>query len=94
MAGLDRDVVFVGLTRPQTFAGVTYVVVVFNVVVTTELFLLFKSIWVLVPALLVHAVAWLGSLREPRVFDIWLICASRCPRVRSWPIWRCNSYRP
>ena len=94
MSGLDRDAVFVALTRPQTFAGVTYTVVVMNAVLTTELFFLFKSPWVLVAAVLLHAGAWLASLREPRIFDIWLVKASRCPRTRTWSIWRCNSYRP
>jgi type IV secretion system protein VirB3 len=94
MGGLDRDVVFVALTRPQTFAGVTYSIVVINVVATTELFLIFKTPLVLVAALLLHAAAWIASLREPRIFDIWLVRVSRCPRVRTWSIWRCNSYRP
>jgi type IV secretion system protein VirB3 len=94
MSQLDRDVVFTALTRPQTFAGVTYGVVVLNVVATTELFLLFKSPWVLLAALVFHVGAWLASLREPRIFDIWLIGASRCPRARTWWFWRCNSYRP
>jgi type IV secretion system protein VirB3 len=94
VSGLDRDAVFVALTRPQTFGGVSYGMVVLNAVITTELFLLFKSPWVLAAAVLFHAVAWLASLREPRIFDIWLVKASRCPRVRTWSIWRCNSYRP
>jgi type IV secretion system protein VirB3 len=93
LANLDRDVLFVGLTRPQTFAGVTYGFVVLNVVATTELFLLFKSPWVFIGAVALHGVGWLACLREPRIFDIWLIKAARCPRVRTWSIWRCNSYR-
>lgn len=94
MSGLDRDIIFVALTRPQTFAGVTYGVVVVNAVVSTELFLLSKSVWVLGFAALFHLVAWLASLREPRSFDIWLVKTSRCPRPKTWSIWRCNSYRP
>ena len=93
MASLDRDVLFIGLTRPQTFAGVTYSFAILNGVVTTELFLVFKSPWVLLAALIVHAVGSLACLREPRIFDIWLTRTSRCPRVRTWAIWRCNSYR-
>jgi type IV secretion system protein VirB3 len=93
MGGLDRDVVFLALTRPQTFAGVTYGVVIANVVISTELFLLFKSPWVLAVAVILHVGGWLASLREPRVFDIWFVKASRCPRVKTWSTWRCNSYR-
>ncbi len=93
MSSLHRDLIFTGLTRPQTFAGVTYSFMVLNVVVTTELFLLFKSPLVLVAALIFHGIGWLACLREPRIFDIWLVKVARCPRVRTWKIWRCNSYR-
>ncbi|MBX9881328.1 MAG: type IV secretion system protein VirB3 [Sphingomonas sp.] len=93
MSTLDRDPLFVALTRPQMFAGVTYSYFVINAVVTTELFLIFKSTWVLLAALVVHAVGYLACLGEPRFFDLWLVKASRCPRGRNHAIWRCNSYR-
>jgi type IV secretion system protein VirB3 len=65
-----------------------------NAVVATELFLILKSAWVLAGALLIHAVGVLLCLKEPRVFDLWLARVSRCPRVKNYPVWGCNSYRP
>lgn len=94
MNGLERDPLFVALTRPQMFAGVTYSYFVANAIVATELFLIFKSVWALVAALAVHLVGVLACLREPRFFDLWLARVSRCPRVRNHKIWQCNSYRP
>ena len=94
MNGLDRDTVFVALTRPQMFAGVTYTWFIANAVLATELFLIFRSVWVLVAALLIHGAGMLACLREPRFFDLWITRASRCPRVPNHRIWRCNSYRP
>ena len=94
MNGLERDHLFVALTRPQLFAGVTYGVFVVNLILTTELFLIFRSAWVILPALLVHGVGVLVSVREPRIFDLWLTRVGRCPRVRNHAVWRCNSYRP
>jgi type IV secretion system protein VirB3 len=94
LSQLERDTLFVGLTRPQMLAGVTYSFVIINAVVTTELFLILKTPWVLAAALAVHAIGWLACLREPRIFDIWLVKMSRCARTRTWSIWRCNSYRP
>jgi type IV secretion system protein VirB3 len=41
-----------------------------------------------------HGAGILLCLREPRVFDLWLIRVSRCPRVKNHRLWRCNSYRP
>ena len=94
MAQLDRDPVFGALTRPQMFAGVTYSYFVLNAVVTIELFLLTKSFWALVAALVIHVVGYLACLKEPRFFDLWLVKVSRCPRVRNAAFWRCNSYSP
>ncbi|MFA6125646.1 MAG: type IV secretion system protein VirB3 [Sphingomonas sp.] len=94
MAGIDRDPLFVALTRPQMFAGVTYSYFIINGVVATELFLVFHSAWVLLAAVLVHLVGMVLSVREPRIFDLWLTRVRTCPRVRNHAIWQCNSYRP
>lgn len=94
MNGLERDTLFVALTRPQMFAGVTYSFFIANAVIATELFLIFKSIWVLAFALVIHILGVLLCLREPRFFDLWLTRVGRCPRVKNFAIWRCNSYRP
>lgn len=94
MNGLDRDALFVALTRPQMFAGVTYSYFVANAVIATELFLVFRSVWAVVAAVVVHLIGMVLCLREPRFFDLWLARAGRCPRVRNHALWRCNSYRP
>jgi type IV secretion system protein VirB3 len=94
MNGLERDTLFVALTRPQMFAGVTYSFFIANAVLATELFLVFHSIWAVVAALIAHAVGVLLCLREPRFFDLWLTRVGRCPRIKNFAIWRCNSYRP
>ncbi|WP_155264424.1 type IV secretion system protein VirB3 [Sphingomonas segetis] len=94
MNSIEPDTLFVGLTRPQMFAGVTYSLFVTNVVVGTELFLIFKSLWVIGAALLLHGAGMLLCLKEPRFFDLWLARVSKCPRVRNHQVWGCNSYRP
>jgi type IV secretion system protein VirB3 len=90
----DRDVLFVALTRPQMLLGVTYGYAIGNAIVTTELFLIFRSIWVLLAALILHGLGWVACTKDARVFDLWLIKARCCPRVRNFGYWRCNSYRP
>jgi type IV secretion system protein VirB3 len=90
---LDRTPLFTALTRPQMFAGVTYNYFVINAVAAAELFLIFRSPWVLLVALVLHGVGVLLCLREPRIVDLWLARVSQCPRVRNHNIWRCNSYR-
>lgn len=91
---MHRTTVFVALTRPQMFAGVTYNFFILNAIVSAELFLVFKSIWALGIALVIHGAGALLSLHEPRVFELWLTRVSRCPRVPNYSLWQCNSYRP
>lgn len=76
------------------FAGVTYNYFVINAVLAAELFLVFRSVWVLLIALFVHGVGVLLCLREPRIIDLWLTRIAQCPRIRNYSVWRCNSYRP
>jgi type IV secretion system protein VirB3 len=90
---LRSDILFVALTRPQMFAGVTYSYFVINAVIGVELFLLFRSFWVLAASLVVHGVGMLFSLREPRFADLWLTRVRNCPRVKNHDLWQCNSYR-
>jgi type IV secretion system protein VirB3 len=94
MSALERDTLFVGLTRPQMFAGVTYSLFVTNLVIATELFLIFKSIWVIAAALLLHGLGVLLCLKDPRIFDLWVARVSKCPRIKNYRVWGCNSYRP
>ena len=91
---LTRTTVFVALTRPQMFAGVTYSFFVANSIVAAELFLIFKSFWAIGIAAVIHLVGVGLCLHEPRFFDLWIARVSRCPRVPNHKLWRCNSYRP
>jgi len=94
MSRLEQDPLFVALTRPQMFAGVTYSYFIVNAVLATELFLVFRSAWVLLVALVVHGLGAVLCVREPRFFDLWLTKVRRCPRIKNHSVWRCNSYRP
>jgi type IV secretion system protein VirB3 len=33
-------------------------------------------------------------LKDPRIFDLWLARVSKCPRIKNYRVWGCNSYRP
>lgn len=94
MSGIARDRLFVALTRPQMFAGVTYSYFVINVIVSAEAFLIFRSLWALVPALIIHGLGMILCLNEPRFVDLWLVRLRLCRRVPNHGQWRCNSYQP
>ncbi len=92
MTSLVRHPVHRALTRPQMFAGVTFNYFIINGVVTTEVFLITGSFWALFAALVMHAVGYFACLREPRIFDLWMTKVSKCPRVKNYKRWGCNSY--
>ncbi len=92
MSQLARDTVFGALTRPQMFAGVTYGYFVMNAIIIVEIFLITHSFWALPFAVVIHLIGYVGCLREPRFFDLWVTRVSRCPPVRNARFWRCNSY--
>jgi type IV secretion system protein VirB3 len=62
--------------------------------VTTEAFLITRSYLALPVALAVHVIGYFACLREPRIFDLWITKVSRCPRIKNWKRWGCNSYAP
>ena len=94
MNALNRTPIFRALTQPQMFAGVTYSYFIINLVVTTEVFLISRSFWAIPAAAIIHGIGYMASLREPRIFDLWIIKVSRCRRTRTHSLWHCNSYRP
>ena len=89
---LTRQPVYRALTRPQMFGGVTFNFFVINALVTTELFLITGSFWSLLGAVVMHGIGYFACLREPRFFDLWITKVSRCPRVKNYKRWGCNSY--
>ena len=74
------------------FGGVTYNFFIINAAVTTEIFLITGSWLAIVAALVMHGAGYFACLREPRIFDLWLTKASKCPRVKNYKRWGCNSY--
>lgn len=94
MEALQRDRLFVALTRPQMFAGVTYDLFVINFIAAGELFLVFRSVWVIPVFLAIHMLGALACLREPRAINLWIISMRTCGRIRNHGLWRCNSYQP
>lgn len=91
-AALDRDPLFIAMTRPQMFAGVTYNLFVLNGVFTLELFLITHTPLVLAAFGVVHAAASAACAREPRILDLWIARIVHCPPARNRRFWRCNSY--
>jgi type IV secretion system protein VirB3 len=76
--------------------GVTYTALIFNIMLTMELFLLTRQLLALLVALPVHGVCMLLCAREARFFDLLLLWAkTRLPGlIRSIWFWRASTYSP
>jgi type IV secretion system protein VirB3 len=75
-------------------AGVTYPFFVLNGIVGAELFLIFKSLFALVPVIVIHALGYAAHLRDPHIMGLWLTRLRRVPRVPNHKLWGANVYRP
>jgi len=90
----STDPVFLGLTRPAMFLGVTQGFCVINVFVCMVAFLATSSFTALfVGAPLFHGLGYLVCLKDPRTFDVWS-AKGKCLRCRNRRYWRANSYDP
>ena len=102
MTELTRQPIYRSLTRPQMFWGVTMNFFIINMMVSTIAFLIlseFMQSFVMILAFLLvpvtmHVIGYFASLREPRIFDLWITKVSKCPRVPNYKRWSCNSYAP
>lgn len=88
------DPLFVGLTRPTMLFGVSYLYAVLNLTVCTMLFLYTNSVILFLLVFPIHAVGYLGSLKEPRFVEIFLNKLQKCPRTKNGLFHSGNSYDP
>jgi len=95
-AGLSMDPLFVGATRPPMRWGVTYSALLFNMVLTMEIFLVTKNLLTLLLCLPVHALCALLCVRDARYFDLLLLWGrTRLPALLSnLRLWQASSYSP
>jgi type IV secretion system protein VirB3 len=95
--GIVADPLFVGMTRPSMVWGVTYSAMMFNIVITTESFIVTKNLAWLLAFVPVHGVLYLVCLYEPRFFDLLQLWGrTRLPGMLAGNLrfWRANSYSP
>ena len=95
--GIVADPLFVGMTRPSMVWGVTYSAMMFNIVITTESFIVTKNQAWLLSFVPVHGVLYLLCLYEPRFFDLLQLWGrTRLPAMLGGNLrfWRANSYSP
>lgn len=95
--GIAADPLFVGMTRPPMVWGVTYSAMMFNILVTTESFIVTKNLAWLLAFAPIHGVLCMVCLYEPRFFDLLQLWGrTRLPAMLGGNLrfWHANSYSP
>ena len=90
----NTDLLFLGLTRPTMFLGVTQSFFVINGLLNTILFLASNSFLPLIVLLpLLHGLGYIACLKDPRTFDLWFAYAKHCTKCKNKRFWNgANSY--
>jgi type IV secretion system protein VirB3 len=88
----DSDPVFLGLTRPAMFWGVTHSFFVVNLIVCLIGFLAVHSWFALLLGIPIHGLGYLACLRDPHIFDLAFVKLSCCARCVNRHFWGATTY--
>ena len=90
---IAADPLFVGLTRPATFFGVSYVYCIFNILINMILFINAESlIFLLVLLPIFHGIGYILCIKEPLFLELYLIKVKKCNICKNKLYHGANSY--
>jgi type IV secretion system protein VirB3 len=94
--GLVADPLFVAVTRPPLRWGVAYEALLFNLVVTLEVFVVTKNLLTLLIAIPLHGLCAILCARDPRFFSLLMLWGrTRMPAyLGTARFWRASSHAP
>jgi type IV secretion system protein VirB3 len=94
--GLVADPLFVAVTRPPLRWGVAYEALLFNLVITMEVFVMTKNLLTLLIAIPLHGLSALLCARDPRFFTLLMLWGrTRVPAYLGTAMfWRASSHSP
>lgn len=78
MSNIRSDIVFLGLTRPTLFFGVTVEYFLLNTFTIIGLFIGIKQFKVLFVGLILHLIGYYICFNDPMLVSIYLIKYSKC----------------
>ena len=91
----DYDPLFLGPTRPVMLFGVTHTFFLLNAWAGTQVFMLAQNFKLMGFMLVtIHTLGYLACRYDERIFEVWRVALAKCPRVKNYLYWRCNSYMP
>lgn len=97
MSGVDLEKPLIiplvkALTRAPTILGAPYMYFMFEMVVTSVIFLATHNLLNLLWIIPFHLFGYIMTLRDDRIFEILFVRSAKCPpRFRGF--WGCDSYK-
>lgn len=89
------DALYLGLTRPAMFGGITFSCAVVILIITAVIFLGSKSlVYTAVSVPIQYAIGRYFTWKDVRYFDIWLTKLRYFSKCRNKDYWGGNSYDP
>lgn len=88
------DPLFVGLTRPPLFFGVSYNFFLINLFVCAIFFINSASFIVFLIGPFVHLIGYALCFKEPLIIELWILKAQKCNKCRNKLFHGANSYDP
>jgi type IV secretion system protein VirB3 len=90
--GLKMDPLFVGLTRPAMFLGVSYMFAVVNLMVGMMCYIILVKVKYLLMMLPIHLIGYVLCSREPLFIELFRVRAEKCSRCKNRFYHGANSY--
>jgi type IV secretion system protein VirB3 len=89
---VSTDPLFVGLTRPALFLGVSYMYFVINAMISVIYFINSSDFKVIVVAVTIHLIGYLICYKEPLFVELFLIRGRKCSKCVNKFYHGANSY--
>lgn len=92
MSGISKDPLFVGLTRPSMFLGVSLPFFASNMMISLMAFIQISDLRILLMAFALHIVGYILCYKEPRFVEIYLMKYGNFNKCPNKSHYGANSY--
>lgn len=80
---LEIDMVFLGLTRPSMFFGVSYTMVMLNFLCCMMAFVMTSNSKAFLAMFLIHGIGYVLSEKEPLFLELFMVKQQKCNRCKN-----------
>lgn len=89
---LKLDPLFVGLTRPPLFLGVSLSFAMINMLICIVYYIQTSDLRVVVLGIAIHGIGYIICFKEPLFIELFMIKSQKCNRCRNRSYYGANSY--